>query len=37
MDKINAMLQDILNRVLKIEKTLDEVKDDVNDLKEARK
>lgn len=37
MDKINAMLQDILNRVLKIEKTLDEVKDDVNDLKEAKK
>lgn len=37
MEKTDVILQDILNTVLKIQKTVDEVKDDVTNWMEVRK
>lgn len=37
MEKTDVVLQDILNTVLKIQKTVDEVKDDVTNWMEVRK
>lgn len=37
MEKTDVILQDILNKVLKIQKTVDETKDDVTKWMEVRK
>lgn len=37
MERINDMLKDILARLLKIEKSLETTKSDLEEIKEARK